>query len=98
MMPLVETAARMPCAPYGLKPFAAVKFLAWKCVAASTMIVRTGTATFHHVAALFVVASLRTPRKFTAVKIAISTIATATPLVVRTCWPPLNFIQPHANE
>ena len=45
----------------------------------------TGTATFHQVTALLVRASLRMPRKLTAVKTAMSTIATAIPLTVGTC-------------
>ena len=60
MMPLVETAASTPPAPDGANPFAAVKLLVWKPPIASTTIVSTGMATFHHVATLFVLASWRT--------------------------------------
>ena len=60
--------------------------------------VRIGTPIFHQVAALFVLASLRTPRKLMTVKRAMSTTAATTPLAVRTCWPWLSFIQPLANE
>jgi hypothetical protein len=60
--------------------------------------VRMGTPIFHHVAALLVWASLRTPRKLIAVKSAISTTAATTPLAVSTCWPWLIFIHPLANE
>ena len=42
---------------------------------------------------LLVLASLRTPRKLTAVKIAISTTATTMPVAVSTFCPPLTFIQ-----
>jgi len=77
---------------------AAVKFDVWKCVAARTTMVRIGTPIFHQVAALFVLASLRTPRKLMAVKIAMSTTAATTPEAVSTCWPWLIFIQPLANE
>ena len=85
MIPLVETAARTPFAPYGLNPLAAVKLLVWNLVAARTMIASSGTPIFHQVAALFVWASLRTPRKLIAVKSAISTTAATTPVAVRTC-------------
>lgn len=57
MMPLVETAARMPLAPYGLNPLAAVKLPVWKLAIARTKIVSSGTPTFHQVAVLFVCAS-----------------------------------------
>ena len=46
---------------------------------ASTTIVSTGIATFHHVATLLVWASRRTLRKLIAVKIAISTTAATMP-------------------
>ena len=74
MMPEVDTAVMMPCAPKGMKPppEAAVKFELWKCVNASTKMVSSGTPTFHHVAALFTAASFWIPRKFTAVNTAIS--------------------------
>jgi hypothetical protein len=98
MMPLVDTAARTPPAPAGANPSAALKLLPWKLAIASTRIVNTGTATFHHVAALLVWASLRTLRKLIAVKIAISATAATMPVAVRTFSPPLTFIQPLANE
>ncbi len=98
MMPEVETAARMPAAPFGLKPSAAVKFDVWKPAVSSAMIVITGIATFHHVAALLVLASFLTERKLIAVKNAIRTTAATIPLAVSTCWPLLSFIQCWANE
>src|SRR3954467_10243115 len=98
MIPLVDTAPRMPFAPHGLKPSAAVKLEGWKLTIASTKIVSIGTPIFHHVAVLFVCASLRTPRKLIDVKIAISTTAATTPDAVRTFWLWLTFIQPLANE
>ena len=51
----------------------------WRPASASTMIVSTGIATFHHVAALLVLASRRTLRKLIAVKSAISTTAATMP-------------------
>jgi hypothetical protein len=81
-----------------LKPLAAVKLPVWKCVAARATIASTGTATFHQVAALFVRASLRTPRKLMAVKTAMSPMATSRPVAVSTCCPPWSFSQPEANE
>ena len=54
MIPLVETAARMPAAPLGAKPSAALKLPGWRLTIASTTIVSTGTPTFHQVAVLFV--------------------------------------------
>jgi hypothetical protein len=98
MIPLVETAARTPVAPSGANPSAAVKLPGWKLTIASTAIVSSGTATFHHVAALLVWASLRTLRKLIAVKIAIRTTAATIPVPVRTLSPPLSFIHPCANE
>src|SRR5437868_14856187 len=64
----------------------------------STKIVSSGTPIFHHVAALFVYASLRTPGKLIDVKIAISTTAAAMPLPVNTFWLWLSFIHLFANE
>ena len=94
MIPLVETAASTPLAPNGLKPSAAVKLLAWKLTIPSTKIVSSGTPTFHQVAALFVWASLRIPRKLIEVKIAIRTTAATIPCAVKTLVPPvLTFIQ-----
>ena len=97
MIPLVDTAPRMPLAPYGLKPLAAVKLPPWKLTMPSTKIVSNGTPIFHQVAALFVYASLRTPRKLIDVKTAMRTTAAAMPDPVRTFWPPLSFIHPRAN-
>ena len=85
MIPLVETADRMPLAPYGLNPLAAVKLLGWKFTTAKAKIVSSGTPTFHHVAALLVFASLRTLRKLMATKIAIKMTAAIRPDVVSTC-------------
>ena len=93
MMPLVETAARTPAAPFGLNPSAAVKFEPWKLVIARTKIVSSGMPTFHQVAVLLVLASLRTLRKFIAVKSAISATETTMPVAVSTFWPPETFIQ-----
>src|SRR3954453_11461097 len=98
MIPLVDTAARIPFATYGLNPFAAVQLLPWKLKVGSTKIVSSGTPIFHHVAALFVCASLRTPRKLIDVKIAIRTTAATMPEAVSTFCPGLSFIQPVANE
>src|SRR3954449_4164810 len=99
MIPLVATAARMPLAPSGEKPSAAVKLLGCKPPAiATTKIVRRGTPTFHQVAALFVCASLRTPRKLIDEMIAMSTIATIRPLVVSVGSVEFVFSQPSANE
>ena len=47
---------------------------------------------------LFVFASRRTLRKLIAVKTAMRTTATATPVPVSTFWPPLCFIHPLAND
>ena len=60
---------------------------------ASTTIVSTGMPTFHQVAVLFVLASLRMLRKFTAVNSAISATAMTTPVAVSTFCPPETFIQ-----
>ena len=98
MIPLVETAASTPFAPNGLKPSAAVKLLAWKLTMASTKIVSSGIPTFHQVAALFVCASLRMPRKLIEVKSAIRTTAATIPGPVSTLVPLLVFIQPLAKE
>jgi hypothetical protein len=84
MMPPVETAARMPLSPSGLKPSAACRFETWKFVSASTRMVRRGIATFHQVAALLVAASLRTPRKLIAVITAMMITATTIPVPVST--------------
>ena len=54
MMPLVATAARMPLAPSGAKPSAAVKLPGAAPAIATTKIVSSGTPTFHQVAALLV--------------------------------------------
>src|SRR5213080_5306786 len=98
MIPLVDTAVSTPFAPKGLKPSAAVKLLAWKLTMPSTKIVSSGTPTFHQVAALFVLASLRIPRQLIEVKIAIRTTAATIPGPVRTLVPLLVFIHPLANE
>ena len=98
MMPLVDTAERMPFAPYGLNPSAAVKLLVWNDTTASTKIVSNGTPTFHHVMALFVLASFLTLRKLTAVIRAIRPTATASPSLVRTDVPPWVLIQPCAKS
>ena len=87
MMPLTATASRMPCAPSGLNPFAAVKLEVWKLVTARTKIVNSGTATFHQVIALLVSASFFTPRKLIAVISAIKMTAAIRPDVVRTGTP-----------
>ena len=48
----------------------------------STMMVRTGTATFHHVMTLLTRAKMRMARKLTATKIAISTMVSTKPAPV----------------
>src|SRR3954453_8991704 len=99
MMPLVATAARIPLAPSGANPSAAVKLLGCSPPAiATTRIVARGTPTFHQVAALLVFASARTPRKLIDEMIAISTTATTRPLAVSvgSVLPVLS--QPFANE
>src|SRR5436305_14464332 len=98
MIPLVDTAVSTPFAPKGLKPSAAVKLLAWELTMPSTKIVSSGTPTFHQVAALLVLASLRIPRKVIEVKIAIRITAATMPLAVHTLVPLLVFIQSRANE
>src|ERR1700709_84722 len=95
MMPLVATASRVPCRPLGLKPSAAVKLEPWKLNSASTRMVSSGTAIFHQVIALLVLASILTPRKFTAVRIAIKMMATISPLVVRV---PFALSHPSAQD
>ncbi len=55
-----------------------------KFVIASTRIVSSGIAIFHHVAALLVAASFLTPRKLMAVRIAIKMIATTMPVGLST--------------
>ena len=97
MMPLTATAWRMPCAPYGLNPLAAVKLEALKFVIAKTKIVSSGIATFHQVTALLVSASFLTPRKLIEVISAIKTIATIRPIVVRTASTLLR-VQPAVRE
>jgi len=87
MTPLVETAESTPSLPLGANP-PAPKFEPWKCVAASTMMTNTGTASFHQVAAELVCASQRTPRKLITVNRAISPIATSRPCQVSV---PLSF-------
>jgi hypothetical protein len=99
MIPLVATAARMPFAPSGANPSAAVKLLGCRPPAIATAKMATrGTPTFHQVAALFVCASLRTPRKLTDEMIAMSTTATIRPLVVSVGSVEFVFSQPSANE
>jgi hypothetical protein len=79
MMPLVETASRMPCPPPGEKPLAALKFEPWKWVTATTKMTASGTPTFHQVATLLVNANARTPRKLIDVNRAIKSTATMIP-------------------
>jgi hypothetical protein len=99
MIPLVATAARMPLAPSGAKPSAAVKLAGCNPPAmATTKIASSGTPTFHQVAALLVSARARTPRKLTDEMIAMSTIATISPLVVSVGLDVSVVSQPDANE
>src|SRR3954453_14322635 len=98
MIPLVATAARMPFVPSGAKPSAAVKLPGCRPPAiATTRIARSGTPTFHQVAALFVWASLRTPRKLIDEMIAMRMTATIRPLVVRVGSVGFVFSQPSPN-
>src|SRR5919205_1417495 len=99
MIPLVATAARMPFAPSGAKPSAAVKLPG--CIPpaiATTRIARSGTPTFHQVAALLVSARARMPRKLIDEMIAMSTTATIRPLEVSVGLDELVVSQPLANE
>jgi hypothetical protein len=98
MIPLVETAPRMPLAPLGANPSAAPKLPGLKLTIARTTIVSSGTPTFHQVAVLLVCASLRTLRKLIVVKIAIKATAATTPFAVSTFSPPRTFIKSLANE
>ena len=68
-------AARREAAP------PAVKLPAWN-LNSSTMMAKTGTATFHHVMALLTLANWRMARKLTAVNTAISTTVTSRPVPV----------------
>ena len=64
-----------------MKPPPAPKLLG--CILnSSTMMVKTGTATFHHVMPLLTRENNRIPRKLIAVKTAISTIVMMKPVVV----------------
>src|SRR6478735_2358457 len=94
MMPPVETAAKMPFRPAGLKPLAAVRLLVSKLEIASTRIVSSGTAIFHQVAALLVAASFLTPRKLIDVNSAIRMIETTMPVALSTPVAALS----HANQ
>ncbi len=55
--------------------------------------VRTGIATFHQVMVLLTRANSRTPRKLTAVKMAISTIVAMKPVVVMWPWALIRLCQ-----
>ena len=59
----------------------AVKLPPWN-LNSSTMMVRTGTATFHQVMTLLTRAKMRMARKLTATKTAISTIVSTKPTPV----------------
>ena len=59
----------------------AVKLPGWN-LKASTMMVKTGTATFHHVMTLLTRAKMRMARKLTATKTAISTMVSTKPTPV----------------
>ena len=58
-----------------------VKLLGWN-LNSSTMMVRTGIATFHHVMVLLTLEKMRMARKLTAVKTAISKTVTTRPTPV----------------
>ena len=81
MMPAAGSAANRALIPPGMKLPPAVKLplCQWN---SSTMMARTGTATFHHVMTLLTRAKMRMARKLTATKIAISTMVSTKPTPV----------------
>ena len=81
-MPAAGSAANRAWIPPGRKPWPpAVKLPLCQWVS-STMMVRTGIATFHHVMMLLTRAKMRMARKLTATKIAISTMVSTKPTPV----------------
>ena len=58
MMPPVEIAARTALEPVGVEAVCGVEVARWKLANDSTRIVSSGTAIFHQVIALLVVASM----------------------------------------
>ncbi len=71
MMPATGSAAVRPLIPPGKKPAPpAVKLPGWN-LNSSTMMVRTGIATFHQVTTMLTRLNIRMARKLTAVKTAI---------------------------
>jgi hypothetical protein len=87
MMPDNGSAAVRPLIPPGKKPAPpAVKLPGWN-LNASTMMARTGTATFHHVITLLTRAKMRMARKLTATKTAIRMMVTTRPApVILSVW------------
>ena len=82
MMPASGSAAVRPLIPPGAKPSPpAVKLPGWNWNS-STMMVKTGTATFHQVMVLLTRANWRMARKLTAVNTAISPTVTDKPALV----------------
>ena len=81
MMPAAGSAPNRALIPPGMKPTPAVKLPGWN-LNSSTMMARTGTATFHHVMTLLTRAKMRMARKLTATKTAISTMVSMKPVVV----------------
>ena len=76
MMPASGSAAVRPLIPPGAKPSPpAVKLPGWN-LNSSTMMVRTGIATFHQVMVLLTRENMRMARKLTAVNTAISPTVT----------------------
>ena len=67
-----------------MKPPPAPRLLGWN-LNSSTMMARTGTATFHHVMPALTLENRRMARKLIAVKIAISTIVITKPSPVTFC-------------
>ena len=81
MMPAAGSAPNRALIPPGMKPPPAVKLPPWNWNS-STMMARTGTATFHHVMTLLTRAKMRMARKLTATKTAISTMVSTKPAPV----------------
>jgi len=74
-------AANRALMPKGMKPPPAPKLLGWN-LNSSTMMARTGIATFHHVMTLLTRAKMRMARKLTATKTAIRMMVSMKPVVV----------------
>ncbi len=82
MMPDSGSAAVRPLMPPGNRPIPPAVKLPGVNLNSSTMMARTGTATFHHVMVLLTRANWRMARKLTAVNTAISTTVTNSPAPV----------------